>query len=430
MKNLFALSLLLLTAAVSAQPEIDSWVLNQGQYASYWQNTNGSPTNPTFVFYTSTTLADVSKVCFNDSYVWVKSDGMTTNMGQFLNPGAPSAQNYTFVFPRDPTVPATKTISPKVGAIGMLVNGVPIYGLSDAHYWNGSNNNGMGVGTWNREVYKAEGFVLDATLGAHPQQQGAYHSHAKPYRLYQAGGTDAHSPIVGYAFDGYPVYGPYGYTDPMNPASGISRMKSGYSQRNITTRTTLPYGVALNASQYGPAVSTTYPIGTYVEDYEWLASNGGDLDIYNGRFCVTPEYPEGIYAYFVTIDVAGTPQFPYYIGIDYYGAPQTADLQMNPNITIPTTSDVNCNLPLAVAQQSRDKMTVYPNPSDGHFTIKLPDLSGAVSVSIFTLDGKLLYNTSGNAGEIPVTLGQIPNAALILKVVNNGNEYTTRMLMK
>jgi hypothetical protein len=430
MKNFFTLSLLWLMAAAWAQPAVDSWVLNQGQFASYWQNTNGSPTNPTFVFYTSTTLADVSKVCYNDDYVWVKSDGMTTNMGQFLNPGVPTAQNYTFVFPRNPTVPTTKTVSPKVGAIGMLVNGVPIYGLSDAHYWNGSNNNSMGVGTWNREVYKAEGFVLDATLGAHPQQQGAYHSHAKPYRLYQANGTDAHSPIVGYAFDGNPVYGPYGYTDPMDAASGISRMKSGYSQRNITTRTTLPYGVSLNPSQYGPAVSATYPIGTYVEDYEWLASNGGDLDIYNGRFCVTPEYPQGTYAYFVTIDAAGTPQFPYYIGIDYYGAPQTADLQMNPNITIPTTADVNCNLPLAVAQNDLDKMMVYPNPSDGHFTIKLPDLSGPTSVSLYTADGKLMYSASADSNEIPITLEKNQESVLILKVVNQGNEYVTRMLMK
>ncbi|RZJ28355.1 MAG: YHYH protein, partial [Flavobacterium sp.] len=189
MKLKSALSFLLLTAACTAQPLVDSWTLNQGQYASYWQNTNGNPNNPSFVFYTSNTLADVSKVCHNDAYVWVKSDGMTTDMGQFLNPGAPTAQNYTFVFPRVPSVPTSKTISPKVGAIGMLTNGVPIYGLSNAHYYNGTNNNGMGVGTWNVEVYKSEGFVLDATLGAHPQMQGAYHSHAKPYRLYESFGT-------------------------------------------------------------------------------------------------------------------------------------------------------------------------------------------------------------------------------------------------
>ena len=43
------------------------------------------------------------------------------------------------------------------------------------------------------------------------------------------------------------------------------------------------------------------------------------LDRYNGRYCVTPEYPEGVYAYFCTIDgVSGAPKFPYFIGPDFY----------------------------------------------------------------------------------------------------------------
>ncbi|AWH84685.1 hypothetical protein HYN59_05925 [Flavobacterium album] len=422
----FALFCLMLTAA---QPQIDSWILNQGQYASYWQNTNGSPNNPSFVFYTSTTLADVTKVCYNDTYFWVKSEGMTTDMGQFLNPGAPSAQNYTFSFPRNPTVPASKTISPKLGAIGMLVNGVPIYGLSNAHYYNGSGNNGMGQGTWNVEVYKAEGFVLDATLGAHPQQQGAYHSHAKPYRLYEATEATVHSPIVGYAFDGNPVYGPYGYSNPNDATSTVTRMLTGYSLRNITTRTTLPYGVSLTSANYGPAVNSTYPIGTYIEDYEWLESNGGTLDKYNGRFCVTPEYPNGTYAYFVTLDAAGTPQFPYYIGIEYYGAPQTEDLQQHPNITIP--ADAVCQLPLGIDEAvPNKKMSAYPNPTNGNFTLSLPNLSGESLIEIFTVDGKKVFSATTTAVDTPVTLAETGNTVLMVKVTNNGNQYVTKMMMQ
>ena len=43
-----------------------------------------------------------------------------------------------------------------------------------------------------------------------------------------------------------------------------------------------------------------YKIGYFTEDYIYNASTG-DLDEYNGRFCVTPEFPEGRYCYFMTI---------------------------------------------------------------------------------------------------------------------------------
>jgi hypothetical protein len=46
-----------------------------------------------------------------------------------------------------------------------------------------------------------------------------------------------------------------------------------------------------------------------------------DLDQYNGRWCVTPEFPTGTYAYFVAIDSNGAPVFPYDIGRGYYGSP-------------------------------------------------------------------------------------------------------------
>src|SRR3989338_6968119 len=96
--------------AVYAQPEIENWLMNQGEYASYWENTGGGPGNPdNFVFSTSTVLANVTRVCYNSTYVWVESDGMTTNMGQFLNPGAPTEQNYTYRFQISSTVLANVT---------------------------------------------------------------------------------------------------------------------------------------------------------------------------------------------------------------------------------------------------------------------------------------------------------------------------------
>ena len=84
----------------------------------------------------------------------------------------------------------------------------------------------------------------------------------------------------------------------------------------------------LATNQYGPNVSATYTLGRYVEDFDYLGNlgftagpNTFDLDIYNGRFYQTPDYPFGTYAYFVTIDASGAPAFPYVLGRQYYGSP-------------------------------------------------------------------------------------------------------------
>ena len=59
----------------------------------------------------------------------------------------------------------------------------------------------------------------------------------------------------------------------------------------------------------------------HIEDYEYESSSG-DLDEYNGRYCITPEYPNGTYAYFVTIDTNLDPVYPYTPGPYYYGVAQ------------------------------------------------------------------------------------------------------------
>ncbi len=430
MKKTLLPCILLLSSMSYAQPEINQWQMNEGEFASYWQNTAGQGSPPTYVFYTSTVLANVTKVCYNNTYVWVQSDGMTTEMGRFLNPGAPTEQNYTYRFPRVPTVPATKTDVSMVGAIGLLTNGVPAFGLSNAHYYNGTNNNGMGTGTWNVEVYLSEGFVLDTTLGAHPQQQGAYHSHAKPLRLYEGTPVSQHSPIIGYAFDGYPIYGPYGYASPMDAGSAVTRMKSGFALRNITTRTTLPDGTSLSASQYGPAVSTTYPLGTYVEDYAWSASNGGDLDISNGRMCVTPEYPSGTYAYFITIDASGTPEFPYILGTSYYGAPEVDDITMGATITIPSTGTSCFTEPLGITENTMSDVQTAPNPSNGIFYLKLPDVSGEVSVEIYNMAGQKVFERTFTGTEELIDLSKEAAGIFSMKITNAGKSSFAKIALQ
>ena len=396
-----ALALAATTTGAPAQtpPILSTWILNQnGQMASQYYDNAAMGQPPSIVFLQNTDSADALRVCYDASTVWVRSHGMTANMGPWLNPGAATAQGYAHKFPRNPTVPTVKVASPTGGEIGMLVNGVPIYGLTNANSWTGTTNGFPqqgGQGIWNVEVGLAEGLVLDTVLGAHPQQQGAYHSHTTPYRLYKNLPPTQHSPIVGWSFDGYPVYGPYGYADPMSNTSSIIRMSTGYSLRNITERTTLPNGNT--ASQAGPAVSTQYPLGTYVEDYEWLATNGGTLDQYNGRICVTPEFPQGTYAYFVTMDAAGAAEFPYYIGLQYYGQPLTENFPQGPNgngLSIPATGLTCLEAATSVGLSPQpDALRVFPNPStDG--TITLANLEGYDYIVVMDALGRKVSETA------------------------------------
>ena len=128
-----------------------------------------------------------------------------------------------------------------------------------------------------------------------------------------------HSPIIGWAFDGNPIYGPYGYIDAADQSSGIKRCVSSYR-----VKPALLFDSATNPNPVradGPLLSDK-PAGTYIEDYEYVFQ-AGDLDQYNGRYCKTPEYPEGTYAYFVSIDAseAGLPVFPYVCGPQLYSRP-------------------------------------------------------------------------------------------------------------
>ena len=110
----------------------------------------------------------------------------------------------------------------------------------------------------------------------------------------------SHSPIVGWSYDGAPIYGPYGYTS--STGGIVRRLLPGYTANLKSNR---------------PPTSV-FPLGFFVEDYDYTAS--GDLDENNGRFGKTPEYPDGVYAYFCTISsedgdgpftASKKPVFPY-----------------------------------------------------------------------------------------------------------------------
>ena len=119
-----------------------------------------------------------------------------------------------------------------------------------------------------------------------------------------------HSPIIGWAYDGNPIYGPFGYTDPNDINSGVKILDSGYAVN--TNKIVNRPGDLSNPND-------PYQSGFFIEDY--IYNESGDLDIHNGRFCKTPEFPNGIYAYFATVQLSNAnklePRFPYFIGNAY-----------------------------------------------------------------------------------------------------------------
>ena len=133
-----------------------------------------------------------------------------------------------------------------------------------------------------------------------------------------------HSPIIGWAFDGNPIYGPYGYSDPTDQSSSIAKLNTSYR-----LKTNLVYNVDSNPTPVrtaGPLL-TAEVAGNFVEDYEYVFGLGA-LDQYNGRFCKTPDYPTGRYCYFVTIDSTedGGALFPYVLGPDFNSVVDTWNL--------------------------------------------------------------------------------------------------------
>jgi arylsulfatase A-like enzyme len=371
-----------LGATFAEDPQVTSWFTeatgkyarifetlddqNNGNAVTTWSRGQGTQSLPTY--------AGVNEVSYSSDWVYIRTTGLGSHiMGPWYNntaktnlfPNYPANRAVIYRIPRNPGTPSNKSLT-GLGAIGYFVDGVAMFDNRDAFSYSNSNNadatpqsSYSGDGIWNRDAYVNESVTFDA--GNAHQAGSNYHYHANPPALrYQLGDqinydsathtytenstNPTHSPIIGWVADGYPIYGPYGYSDPDDTSSTVRRMVSGYQKRdgsngstnlNATGRTTLPTWAAsaqgrattLSTNQYGPDVSTTSILGRYIEDYVYMGNLGFthgtdfDLDLYNGRFCKTPDYPEGTYAYFVSIEADGTPLFPYNMGRWYYGNP-------------------------------------------------------------------------------------------------------------
>ena len=207
-----------------------------------------------------------------------------------------------------------------------------------------------------------------------------------------------HSPIIGWAYDGCPIYGPYGYDTPTGGI--IRRITSSYTANTKSDR---------------PPVSTEYPLGFFVEDFDYTAD--GDLDEYNGRFCKTPEFPDGVYAYFCTIsDANGTsspfigsrePVFPYILNgfrfkkIEMNGKPLSLQ-----NMSILNSGDILRNtLPYKLGFLASDyDYFVSDSIEDTELFVKTIATSGISSVNIlspgveYKVGDRVVFDNAGSGG--------------------------------
>ena len=207
--------------------------------------------------------------------------------GMFPNRGNPNmiwSVPQTWRIPRNPEKTDTPT---EMAVFGITLEGIKLERDTAESYRNQRQ--------WNYEALtpgmarRLSGNARFEWLGtdcnnAHVQPTGIYHYHGVPHSLINeltSGGESEEMVLVGYAADGFPVYVASG----PNAPEGSWELRSG-------TRESGPGG------EYD---------GTFREDWQFVEGSG-DLDLCNGRFGLTPEFPEGIYHYYLTDDYPYMPR--------------------------------------------------------------------------------------------------------------------------
>ena len=295
---------LLVPCAFAAEPVSTAWITNP---------------NPVANVQLARVQPEVRAVNVRERYIEIRSGGLSLyNLGPLQTPTdhVERLRQLSFRLPRFPA-PAQAEARPRVrpDVLGVFVNGVPLYNQFETKSYQGQN-------LWHFDPIAGGD---DGTRVANGYSRDTTHSLDLGILENLIADGTRHSPLLGFAFDGYPIYGPWGYTNA--ETKSLRRLRSGYRLRRLERRTSWPDGTQLTPGQYGPSVNADFPLGTFIEDYEYVAGTG-DLDEFNGRLTVTPEYPAGTYAYFLTTDAQGRLAYPYLLASRYYGQIAPAELQM------------------------------------------------------------------------------------------------------
>lgn len=105
------------------------------------------------------------------------------------NPNAITAQNVNLKLPATPQIAASPSCVPQ-GMIGVSLTGAAIFNAIDSR------------------GYDAPAHEIQDECGGHPQRRGQYHYHGPSTCMVEKGkSANGHSGLVGYAIDGFGIYG-------------------------------------------------------------------------------------------------------------------------------------------------------------------------------------------------------------------------------
>ena len=436
---LMAISLFGISAQAQTNPAITQWMQNTTQIGTFYVSGNSTPIS-------NNLLVNCQQVEYSATSVYVTATGIPSYpTGTFLDGNPSNAQDQSAIFkiPLNPIQNNGTLTEGGMGNIGVFINGTALFNYADGVSWNpstaalcgGPGNppcpGAPGSANWNRDAIPAEMEGFDCSKG-HPAM-GNYHHHQNPSafkldlnvisticNLYDADGLYAmdstqHSPLIGFAYDGFPIYGAYAYAD-INGTGGIVRMKSSYELSSSTTRAN------------GPNVDATYFNGYFKEDYTFVSHAGNDyLDQHNGRFCITPEYPAGIYCYFATVDENWNSAYPYAVGPTFYGVYSNASVN---NISESTTAYTGTT-GISDADFESMKVNIFPNPATDLIAIQIGGLvQDNLQVNLFDLSGKLIQKATINAGSTIAyfDVQSVYEGTYIIQI-ENGNNTTARKVV-
>ena len=441
--SLIALFIVTIITVAQTNPIITAPIQNQtGITGRHYIQGNSTPIE-------DGVLANVQSVDYSEEWVYITATGIPAYItGPFFgNPSLAQNQNAIYKLPLTPIENTGTPTATNGGNIGIFINGVSLFDYRDGVAWNNETMSLCGGPPggnppcpggpnadqdWNRDARPAEMGGFDCNK-AHPAM-GNYHHHQNPSAFnldlivvsnicdtYPADGlyvidTKSHSPLIGFAYDGFPIYGAYGFTN-TDGTGGIVKMNSSYELPGATTRVN------------GPDVDNTYFEGYFREDYNYVFhTEDYYLDEHNGRFAITPEYPEGIYAYYATVDENHNSAYPYAVGPTFYGNV----VAENVNTINEDTINYDSSLGIESFNESNFNLVIYPNPAQDFIAIQSNMVNENLKLELINELGQVIITNQilqGSTLSI-MEIHTLYNGIYFLRVSKQNNSKTYKIIIK